>query len=124
MSVRVKMIDVSLFSHWVTVVIADTIEEARDYINESFDPCPDLEPEFFCNANGMHTERLINGKYYDIILFSGDAELRTVIHECFHCVMKMCNTRGCAWCPESDEFYAYLMDSFTDEVIKFYQGRE
>ena len=48
----------------------------------------------------------------------------TIVHECFHAIMRISYDRGAEYSKESDEFFAYSFGNFTGEVLDLFYGRK
>lgn len=64
------------------------------------------------------------GKNKCFILFDFKSDLETMVHEIFHAVMNTAKMNQADWSYDSDEFYAYIMGSITQEVVYYVTSLE
>lgn len=116
-----KQIVLQPFEETINVVVAKDINSAIKYANKYYKPNPKLEYEEMDNVDGMHYKSPDNHRF---IFLRYDASIHTVVHECFHAVMKTARDRGNKFSHKGEEFYAYSLGQLTENVMDFFYGIE
>jgi hypothetical protein len=106
---RFKEIEIAPFGAFVRVVMGETIPKILAYMEENFEPGPGIKAEEFQHANGAVLRIDVDGLFFWAILFEDGTSDEVIVHEVFHLVMKLADTKGCIWSNESDEWYAYCI---------------
>ena len=109
------------FEDTINVVVAKNIKKAIKYANKYHKHTPKLEYEESDNVDGMHYKTPDN---YRFIFLRYDADVHTIVHECFHAVMKTATNRGNKFSHKGEEFYAYSLGQLTENVMDFFYGIE
>ncbi len=69
------------------------------------------------NIAGLH---LYHPDYSNkaLILLKPSSDIRTVVHEAFHCVVAICETHGVPLTTDNDETGAYMIDYIVGRILR------
>ena len=116
-----KVINIQPFNHPVNIVVCKDVWDGVKYANKYHKHKTPIEQE--------EKDKGCLGTYYDyekdtFIFLGFKADVDTVVHECFHTLMRLSFDRGAVWTKKSDEMFAYAMGNFTKEVMDFFYSIE
>lgn len=111
-------IELQPFEAKVSIVVNSTMKKAIRYAkkyNSStliYEKSDDSAGGMFCTSK--------EDNYF--IFLKYDSTVHDIVHECFHAVMKIAASRGARHCKKSEEFYAYSLGKFTEDVMNNFYG--
>lgn len=116
---RHKVIKIQPFDEPVNIVVNKSIKKCIKYTNKYHKHKHKLEFHDYKNCDGMHYETPDKHRF---VFLQYNSSIHTVVHECFHAVMKSAKMHGGKHCKKSEEFYAYSLGEFTEQVMNFFYG--
>lgn len=123
--VRYYKLEIQPFHTPVNIIIAKNISIGMKWVNKNL--LPKLKFKNIENEKdtlGLYAWRYKENKEYNLIFLREDSSDSTIIHECFHAIMRISYDRGAEYSKESDEFFAYSFGNFTGEVLDLFYGRK
>lgn len=116
---KYTVIKIQPFDEPVNIVVNETIKKGVKYANKYHSHKKKMTFHDYKNTDGLHYETPDNHRF---IFLNYTSSVHTVVHECFHAVMKTAKSRGAKHCNKSEEFYAYSLGEFTQKVMDFFYG--
>lgn len=123
-TMRHKDIIVQPFNTYVRVVIGSIQDVLKNWDKHFIPGLVGLNIEDFIGADGavLKTYDEEGLPTYALLLEPHTSE-GVVVHECFHLIMKIADSKGTKWSAESDEWYAYCLKSVYEEVSNILHNR-
>lgn len=112
------VIEVQPFEACVSIVINSTMKKAIKYAKKynsstmRYEKSDDSAGGLFCTSR--------ENNYF--IFLKYNSTVHDIVHECFHAVMKIATSRGAHHCNKSEEFFAYSLGKFTEDVMNSFYG--
>lgn len=104
------------FNVTVFVLVAKTVTEAVEIWNSTYTPeiPEDLLKE---NVDGCMIYNVDEEGYPCwCLLFEEGVDDVVIVHECFHLLMDIADSKGASWSKSSDEWYAYALQDIFNKV--------
>ena len=112
------IIEVQPFETKVSIVVNSTMKRAIKYAKK-YNNSTLIYEKSDDNCGGLFCES-VEGNFF--IFLKYDSTVHDIVHECFHAVMKIAASRGARHCRKSEEFYAYSLGKFTEDVMNNFYG--
>lgn len=111
-------ITIEPFKEIINIVVAKSINKGVKYANKYHEHTPNIdEDDDEERVDGQH---LVTEDHHRFIFLRYDSGIHTIVHECFHAVMKVSASRGAKHSDKSEEFYAYILGNLTEDVMNFF----
>lgn len=110
------------FNTEILVMKGITVEHCLKEYNKRFLPkCNGKNSIYKHDFGGVLIINKDNLLYWALIL-TDKQNVGSIVHECFHLIMRLAKSKGCVWSEDSDEFYAYSLTQLVNEVLTFYNN--